>query len=53
LLGLRGIVIKSHGSADETAFRHAIGVALAEARKDVPNLITARIESLLAHKEAV
>ena len=30
LLGLRGIVVKSHGSADETAFSHAIGVALAE-----------------------
>ena len=53
LLGLRGIVVKSHGSADETAFRRAIGVALAEARMDVPNLITARIESLLAHKDAV
>jgi glycerol-3-phosphate acyltransferase PlsX len=27
LLGLRGIVIKSHGSADEVAFGNAIGVA--------------------------
>jgi len=53
LLGLRGIVVKSHGSADETAFRRAIDVALAEARMDLPNLITSRIESLLAHKEAV
>lgn len=53
LLGLRGIVVKSHGNADEIAFQQAIGVALAEARMNVPNLITARIESLLAHKEAV
>jgi glycerol-3-phosphate acyltransferase PlsX len=27
LLGLRGVVIKSHGSADAVAFGHAIGVA--------------------------
>jgi len=27
LLGLRGVVIKSHGSADAVAFSHAIGVA--------------------------
>jgi len=53
LLGLRGIVVKSHGGADETAFRCAIDVAVAEARIDLPRLITSRIESLLAHKEAV
>ena len=53
LLGLRGIVVKSHGSADETAFRRAIDVAVAEARMDLPNLITSRIESLLAQEEAV
>jgi glycerol-3-phosphate acyltransferase PlsX len=28
LLGLRGIVVKSHGSADATAFANAIGVAI-------------------------
>jgi glycerol-3-phosphate acyltransferase PlsX len=32
LLGLRGIVIKSHGSADELAFANAIGVAYEAAR---------------------
>jgi glycerol-3-phosphate acyltransferase PlsX len=53
LLGLRGIVVKSHGSADETAFRRAIDVALAEARMDLPNLITSRIESLLTHEDTV
>jgi len=31
LLGLRGIVVKSHGSADRLAFRHALERALSEA----------------------
>lgn len=53
LLGLRGIVVKSHGSADEVAFRRAIEVAHAEASKNVPQRITSGIGQLLAHKEAV
>ncbi len=53
LVGLRGIVVKSHGGADEVAFRHAIDVALAEAAMKVPQRITSHIEPLLAHKEAV
>ena len=53
LVGLRGIVVKSHGGADRVAFRHAIEVALAEVTKQVPQRITARIEPLMAHKEAV
>lgn len=53
LVGLRGIVVKSHGGADEVAFRHAIEVALTEARMQVPARITSGIESLLAHREAV
>lgn len=44
LIGLRGIVVKSHGGADVVAFRHAIEMALAETRKNVP----ARIGSLIA-----
>jgi len=43
LLGLNGIVIKSHGSADEVAFAHAIRIAMLEVEKQVP----ARIASLL------
>lgn len=35
LLGLRGIVVKSHGSADTFAFRHAIERAVQEARTGV------------------
>jgi glycerol-3-phosphate acyltransferase PlsX len=39
LLGLRGIVIKSHGGADVLAFRNAIGIAKQEALADIPNRI--------------
>jgi glycerol-3-phosphate acyltransferase PlsX len=50
LLGLRGIVIKSHGSADAFAFQHAIGRALEEARTGVLAHITERMSSV--HKSA-
>lgn len=40
-LGLRGVVIKSHGSADDVAFANALGVAVREARLDLPKRITA------------
>ncbi len=53
LVGLKGIVVKSHGGADEVAFRRAIQVALAEARKNVPERITSRIGPLLADRAAV
>jgi len=36
LVGLNGIVIKSHGSADEIAFQHAIETALVEVKNQVP-----------------
>ncbi|MGI9309808.1 MAG: phosphate acyltransferase PlsX [Gammaproteobacteria bacterium] len=39
LVGLSGIVIKSHGGADELAFRQAIKTALIEVEKDVPRQI--------------
>ena len=39
LVGLNGIVIKSHGSADSYAFQHAIETALVEVRNQVPNQI--------------
>lgn len=47
LIGLQGIVIKSHGGADEFAFASAINIAVLEARKDVPRYITRHLESLL------
>ncbi len=39
LVGLNGIVIKSHGSADSYAFQHAIETAFVEVRKQVPQQI--------------
>ena len=36
LVGLNGIVIKSHGSADTYAFQHAIETALVEVKNQVP-----------------
>ena len=52
-LGLRGIVIKSHGSADVVAFKRAILEAVAEIRKNVPERISEHIASVLVEKEAV
>ena len=47
LLGLRGIVIKSHGSADRYAFGQALARAVEEVRNDVPERIAARIAPLV------
>ncbi|PVZ69050.1 phosphate acyltransferase PlsX [Pelagibaculum spongiae] len=43
LVGLRGVVVKSHGGAGVKAFYHAIETAITEARQDLP----ARIEEKL------
>jgi glycerol-3-phosphate acyltransferase PlsX len=40
LVGLRGIVIKSHGGADEVALGNAITTALLEVQKGVPTQIS-------------
>jgi len=39
LVGLNGIVIKSHGSADAYAFTHAIDTAIVEVQNQVPKQI--------------
>lgn len=44
LVGLNGIVIKSHGGADKLAFETAISTAIVEARKGVPLQIGKLIE---------
>ncbi len=46
LLGLRGIVVKSHGSADEMSFEIAIGRAADEVRNDVLREISERMATL-------
>ena len=43
-LGLRGIVVKSHGGADAVAFLNAIHVAVEEARSGVLHRITQQLE---------
>jgi len=47
LLGLRGIVIKSHGSADQRAFGYALERALDEVRNNVPQRIAERMAQLI------
>ena len=44
LVGLDGIVIKSHGGADSYAFEHAIETALVELRNQVPQQIRNLLE---------
>ena len=48
LLGLSGVVIKSHGGADRLAFANAIKIARIEAHQKVPEKIGAQIRQLLA-----
>jgi len=50
LLGLRGIVIKSHGGADGLAFRNAIAIAKKEVLADVPQRISKQVASHLENK---
>ena len=54
LLGLNGIVVKSHGGADISSFLNAIRIASIEIEKNVPQRISAIIEShLIQAEEAV
>ena len=53
LLGLRGIVIKSHGSADAYAFGQALERAVEEVRNDVPQRIAQRMAQLHPQPQAV
>ncbi|MDB1124410.1 phosphate acyltransferase PlsX [Vibrio algarum] len=50
LLGLRGIVIKSHGSADVAAIINAIGEAVHEVKQQVPSRISDRLEAVLLER---
>jgi glycerol-3-phosphate acyltransferase PlsX len=51
-LGLRGIVVKSHGGADSFSFLHAIHTAIEESRNGVLRRITEQleIEHIQTHK---
>lgn len=48
VLGLQGIIVKSHGHAHIKAFFYAIEQALKEVSDKVPTLIAARMESVVA-----
>lgn len=50
LLGLRGIVIKSHGSADVLAVVNAISEAVHEVKRQVPSRISDRLEAVLLER---
>jgi glycerol-3-phosphate acyltransferase PlsX len=54
-LGLRGIVVKSHGGADSFSFLHAIHTAVEESRNGVLRRITEQleIEHIQSHQVAV
>jgi glycerol-3-phosphate acyltransferase PlsX len=53
LLGLNGIVIKSHGGADARAMRHAILVACTEVRRQVPARIGQELQALAQVRQQV
>lgn len=52
-LGLRGLVIKSHGGADVLAFKTAIQLAEVEIAKDVIRKVSETIELTLANRETI
>jgi glycerol-3-phosphate acyltransferase PlsX len=51
-IGLRGLVIKSHGGADALAFETAIHLAEVEVEKDVIRKISEKLQITLAQKES-
>lgn len=50
LIGLRGIVVKSHGNATEDAFMYAIQEAMKEVERQVPEKIQSKINHALVNK---
>jgi len=50
LLGLQGIVIKSHGGADVFSFENAIKIARKEAEQNIPHQIDKKLENLLTER---
>ncbi len=52
LLGLQGIVVKSHGSASAQGFESAIRRALIEVRENLPQRLSGRLEVLLQGRDS-
>ncbi|WP_019556661.1 phosphate acyltransferase PlsX [Thiomicrorhabdus arctica] len=53
LLGLRKIVIKSHGSADQDSYFYAIAEARLEVSKNVPELISTEVSKLIKQQNTL
>ena len=53
LLGLQGIVIKSHGSADAIAFANAVKIAMLEVENAVPGRINKHLIAVQAARQAL
>ena len=51
LLGLQGMVIKSHGAADVVAFANAIRIAQLEVHHAVPQTISRKLEELFSQRQ--
>lgn len=49
LIGLKGIVVKSHGGVDAKTFAVAIDEAVNEVEQDIPNKIQQKVETVLQH----
>lgn len=49
-VGLQGIVIKSHGGADDVAYASAIREAIVEVKKNVPERISKHVEVALTER---
>lgn len=52
-VGLRGLVIKSHGGADVLAFKTAINLAVVEIEKDVIRKISTKVATTLENRKVV
>ncbi|OOF13246.1 phosphate acyltransferase PlsX, partial [Salinivibrio sp. MA427] len=50
LLGLRSIVVKSHGRADIAAYENAIFEAVHEVERQIPTKISDRLEAVLLER---
>ena len=53
LLGLKGIVVKSHGGVDELAFENAIAFAKTEVQGDLIEHITEKIAKHINNRNGV
>ena len=52
LLGLNGVVVKSHGGSDAISFASALALAARMSRRDIPKLIEAQVANLAASQHA-